>query len=60
MIMRMFVWLRGAFAGHHELAGRVEALETKCDEQFRLVFEAIQALMEPPAEPPPGRIGFMP
>ena len=58
MIMRVFVWLRGALEGHQELTSRVDALEQKCDDQFRLVFEAIQALMEPPDDPPAGKIGF--
>ncbi len=58
MIMRLFVWMRGAMAGQSGLIERIDVLEQKCDDQFRLVFEAIQALMEPPDDPPAGRIGF--
>ena len=36
---------------HEELARKVNALEEKDDAQFRVVFEAIRALMEPPRTP---------
>jgi hypothetical protein len=35
----------------------VDALEKKYDSQFRMVFDAIRALMEPP-KTPRRRIGF--
>ena len=56
-IMRTFVRLRGMLAAHKELAGRLDALEAKYDEQFRGVFDAIRQLMSPPALPRK-RIGF--
>jgi hypothetical protein len=44
-------------ASHVELARKLAELEKKYDEQFRVVFEAIQELMQPP-DPPRKRIGF--
>ena len=57
-IMRAFVRLRRMLASHADLARKLEALEKKYDAQFRVVFEAIRELMEPP-EPPKKRIGFL-
>jgi hypothetical protein len=37
---------------------KVTALERKYDEQFRIVFDAIRQLLEPPNESPKRRIGF--
>ncbi len=61
-IMRAFVRLRRWLAGNAELARRLDELEGKYDEQFRVVFQAIRELMEPPDEPESdrGRIGFQP
>lgn len=42
---------------HEELARKVDALEGKYDSQFRVVFDAIRALMEPP-KTSRRRIGF--
>ena len=42
---------------YRELAARLNELERKYDAQFRVAFEAIRALMEPP-RPPRRRIGF--
>jgi hypothetical protein len=57
-IMRAFVRLRQMLASNVELARKLDALEKKYDAQFRVVFEAIRKLMEPPPEPKRGRIGF--
>ena len=59
-IMRTFVRLRQAFALNEQLARKLRALESKYDKQFRVVFDAIRALMEPPEEPEPAKspIGF--
>jgi len=46
-IMRAFVRLRAMLGTHADLARKVAALERKYDGQFRVVFEAIRALMEP-------------
>lgn len=56
-IMRTFVRLREMLASNSELARKLDALEKTYDEQFRVVFEAIRHLLEPPAEPK-RRIGF--
>ena len=56
-IMRVFVKLREMLAGHKDLARRLHDLERKYDTQFKVVFDAIRKLMEPP-EPPRRRIGF--
>lgn len=59
-IMRAFVRLRRWLASHADLARRLDGLEAKYDGQFRVVFDAIRALMsEPEGEEPKGpRIGF--
>jgi hypothetical protein len=33
-------------------------MESKYDEQFKVVFDAIRKLLTPPEEPPKRRIGF--
>ena len=57
-IMRAFVRLRAMLATHADLARRLNELEQKYDEQFRVVFEAIRELMAPEPVPPSRRIGF--
>jgi hypothetical protein len=47
-IMRTFVRLRQVLATHKALARKIEAMEQKYDGQFKVVFEALRALMEPP------------
>lgn len=56
-VVRAFVLMREALIGHRGLAARLNELERKYDAQFRVVFDAIRALMEPP-KPPGRRIGF--
>lgn len=57
-IMRTFVRLRRLLASHADLARKLAALELRYDAQFRVVFDAIRALMEPiDAEDPPV-VGF--
>ncbi|MEW6416596.1 MAG: ORF6N domain-containing protein [Nitrospirota bacterium] len=56
-IMRAFVKLREMIASHKDLAKRLDELEKKYDEQFRVVFDAIRELMTPP-EPKRKKIGF--
>jgi hypothetical protein len=46
-IMRTFVQLRQMLASNADLARKLAALEDKYDEQFKVVFDAIRALMEP-------------
>jgi len=57
LIMRAFVKLRVMISSHKELLRKLEDMENKYDEQFRVVFEAIRRLMIPP-DPPRKRIGF--
>ena len=57
-IMRAFVQLRRMLSSHADLARKLEALEKKYDNQFKVVFDAIRALMAPPPAPK-RRIGFI-
>lgn len=56
-IMRTFARLRHILASHVDLARKMDELEQKYDKQFRVVFDALRQLMNPP-EPPRKRIGF--
>lgn len=56
-IMRAFVRLRQLLSTHTDLAKKLDALEKKYDSQFRVVFDAIRALMAAP-EKPKNKIGF--
>jgi len=56
-IMRTFVKLRQMLESSEELSRKLADLESKYDEQFRLVFDAIRELMIPP-EPKSNPIGF--
>jgi hypothetical protein len=47
-IMRAFVKLRQMLASNAELSRKVNELEKKYDQQFKIVFEAIRQLMTPP------------
>jgi hypothetical protein len=57
-IMRAFVRLRNLVESSEELLRRLDEMEQRYDEQFRLVFDAIRELMRPP-EGPRRRIGFV-
>lgn len=56
-IMRAFVRLRQMMAAHKDLERRLDALEERYDSQFKVVFDAIRALMQPPSIPKK-KIGF--
>ena len=56
--MRAFVRLREMLSTHKDLARKLAALEKKYDDEFKVVFEAIRQLMEPPPDKPKRRIGF--
>ncbi len=58
-IMRAFVRLRQMLESNVQLAKKLDALEKKCDAQFRVVFDAIRELMTPPVSAK-RRIGFRP
>jgi len=49
-IMRAFMKLREMIVSHKDLARRLDDLEKKYDQQFRIVFDAIRELMTPPAK----------
>ena len=57
-IMRTFVQLRQLLSSHADLARKLASLESKYDEQFRAVFDAIRELMEPPTASEKREIGF--
>jgi ORF6N domain len=59
-IMRTFVRLRQILATHKELAERLEAMEKKYDQRFKVVFDILKQLMEPLPDRPKGSIGFLP
>ena len=56
-VVRVFVKLRQMLATHKELEQKLIALEKKYDEQFKVVFDAIRALMKE-TEKPQRKIGF--
>ena len=58
-IIRAFVRLRRLHGEYAAMARRLDALEARYDESFKVVFDAIRALMEPPASEG-GQIGFRP
>ena len=58
-IMRAFVRLRDMIGRNRELARRLDALESKYDRQFKVVFDAIRELMTPPTPTRRRRIGFV-
>jgi hypothetical protein len=57
-IVRTFVRLRRILTTHKELAERLATLEKKYDQQFKVVFDVLDQLLEPPPDPPKRRIGF--
>lgn len=56
-IMRAFVRLRRILSEHADLARKLDDLEQRYDEQFRVVFDALRELMAPP-DSEGRRIGF--
>lgn len=57
-IMRVFAKLREMIASHKDLAKKLEVLEKRYDSQFKVVFDAIRALVAHP-EPKEKKIGFI-
>ena len=57
VIMRTFVQIRRWMSSHKELAKKVEELEKKYDEKFRIIFEAIKLLIKQ-ENAPRSQIGF--
>ena len=56
-IMRTFVKLRQLIQGHKDLISKIDKLEEKYDNQFRIVFTALKQLIREENKPRP-RIGF--
>jgi len=57
-IMRAFIQLRNMLVSHGDLKRKIEDMEKKYDEQFRIVFEAITQLIEKD-EKPKKKIGYI-
>jgi len=57
-IMRTFTKLREMLMTHKDLKEKIEAMEKKYDYQFKIVFEAIKELLEPPVKAKK-KIGFL-
>lgn len=57
-IMRTFTKIREMLATHKELKKKIEEMEKKYDYQFKVVFDAIKQLIEPPQKSSK-RIGFL-
>ena len=55
--MRAFTQLRQLLSTHDQLRKKIEAMEKKYDENFKIVFEAIKQLLEAD-EKPKHRIGY--
>jgi phage regulator Rha-like protein len=58
-IMRAFTKLREMLLAHEDIRRKIEAMERKYDQQFKVVFEAIRKLLEPPPASK-RQIGFHP
>jgi phage regulator Rha-like protein len=56
-IMRTFTRLREMLLTHKDLKAKIESLEKKYDHQFKIVFDTIKQLLEPPQKPK-RKIGF--
>jgi hypothetical protein len=57
-IMRTFTRFREMLLTHKDLQRKIEIMERKYDQQFKIVFDAIKQLLEPPGKPKK-RIGFL-
>jgi hypothetical protein len=57
-IMRAFVRLRQMLLSHADLARKVDALAGRYDSQFKVVFDALRRLMQPPPAKSKRAIGF--
>jgi flagellar capping protein FliD len=56
-ILRTFVKIRQLLEGHKDLVDKIDKLEQKYDEQFRIIFTALQQMLKEENEPKP-KIGF--
>ena len=58
-IMRTFTKIKEIIMSHKDLQRKIEDMERKYDQQFKVVFDAIKQLLIPP-EKPKRKIGFHP
>jgi len=56
-IMRAFIKLKEMLSTHKDLKLKIEEMEKRYDYQFKIVFDAIKQLLEPPTKSK-GKIGF--
>ncbi len=59
LIMRTFVRLRELLSSHKDLLIKINEMERKYDSQFKIVFNALRKILEPPSKPKQ-QIGFRP
>jgi hypothetical protein len=59
-VVRAFVRLREIMATHKDLVQKLKQMEKKYDRKFKLVFDAIRALMTPTISSSRRQIGFIP
>ena len=58
-VVRAFIRYRQMLGSHSVLAKKIAELEKKYDHHFKIVFDAIRELMEPPPRTKKDRIGFL-
>src|SRR6266404_1916795 len=58
-IMRTFARLRYILATHKDLAAKLKAMEKKYDKQFKVVFDVLSRLTEPPPVTEKRPMGFI-
>ena len=58
-IMRTFIKLRQILTTHKEILRKIENMEKRYDDKFKVVFDTIRKMMYPP-EKPRKQIGFKP
>ena len=59
-IVRAFVRLRQFLVAHKDLAERLVAMEKEYDQRFKVVFDILKQLTQPPPKPPKRPMGFLP
>ncbi|MFC2061337.1 ORF6N domain-containing protein [Elusimicrobiota bacterium] len=57
-IMRIFAKFRKMLSTHADLKRKIEAMEKKYDKQFKIVFDVMKKLLEPPKDGKRKKIGF--
>jgi phage regulator Rha-like protein len=58
-VVRAFARLREMISTHEDLKRKIEEMESRYDHQFKIVFDALRELIDPPPKPRK-RIGFIP